>query len=842
MVKKELTKKLFIENEVLETQPILRVQNINKYFNKGGIFFKALDDVSFNVYPGDFFGIIGESGSGKSTTGKCIIRLCTTSGGAISFDGHLINQKNISKKTKSWLTTNMQMIFQDPMSSLNPKKNVLSLISEPLIINKSIDKEANKLLTNHLSINKCFKYEFKINDNVISKKYLTEYYLEMIDNYKYAIEKINEFKPNKNKKSIDEMNRLLGVVLDFENDYKTSTTKLYGYKDAIIDLYKTKLQEFQSLNINKTEATYFKLEKELLELQKQIKQSPQYYVLHEKSEIIKKELKEYQDDITVKYYEQNVNLYAAITDSYKKQISIFKQQIKISKSITENYIAHIKLKMYKRILNLFSLFSKFIYVEQTDIYELNVFLINFIDQKYKKIMSNISLLEILGEEIDEIITIENNLIPTDENYEIKKQKYLEDKSIKSKQYRKIQLELADLIKKDKSISYLNSSVITKKITKIKHDSQVTKKQIDEKLSTFKKKIHSLKNKVEQHKFDKSFLDSDEYIELKEKYENTIIIHQESKDEYDKYMDDRIRVFKNDSKIEINATKKDLARLKREFHKYQNKFEFTFNEQSKNIKNCLLSNSKLSFVEKIRRKKDVNNIIKREYKTKVKNLKSFEFEFETIIEVVQLYRSLRTTNKPLLYANKRFLKTILARDKVYVALDEVGLKKEHAYRYPHEFSGGQRQRIVIARSLITNPKIIIADEPISALDVSIQAQVLNIMKKLSKEKGVTFIFIAHDLSVVNYICNRLIIMHKGKIVEKGNTNEIFRNPIHPYTVSLIKASPSLSKIHVNLAEGSIELDYQKEYTAKNIPKFYSISDEYEHQVLATKGQIEKWIKD
>jgi oligopeptide transport system ATP-binding protein len=101
MIKKELTKKLFIENEVLETKPILRVQNVNKYFNKNGIFFKALDDISFNVYPGDFFGIIGESGSGKSTIGKSIIRLYNTSGGAISLDDHLINQKNISKKTKS---------------------------------------------------------------------------------------------------------------------------------------------------------------------------------------------------------------------------------------------------------------------------------------------------------------------------------------------------------------------------------------------------------------------------------------------------------------------------------------------------------------------------------------------------------------------------------------------------------------------------------------------------------------------------------------------------------------------------------------------------------------------
>ena len=132
----------------------------------------------------------------------------------------------------------MQMIFQDPMSSLNPKKNVLSLISEPLIINKSINEEANEVLKNHLSINKCFKYQFKIDDNEISEKYLKEYYHDMIDNYKNAIKKVEDFELNKKKKSTNEMNRLLGVISDFENDYKISTTNLYKYKDAIIDLYK----------------------------------------------------------------------------------------------------------------------------------------------------------------------------------------------------------------------------------------------------------------------------------------------------------------------------------------------------------------------------------------------------------------------------------------------------------------------------------------------------------------------------------------------------------------------------------------------------------------------------
>ncbi|KOP84156.1 dipeptide ABC transporter ATP-binding protein [Cytobacillus solani] len=127
-------------------------------------------------------------------------------------------------------------------------------------------------------------------------------------------------------------------------------------------------------------------------------------------------------------------------------------------------------------------------------------------------------------------------------------------------------------------------------------------------------------------------------------------------------------------------------------------------------------------------------------------------------------------------------------KVYELLETVGLNREHANRYPHEFSGGQRQRIGIARALAVDPEFIIADEPISALDVSIQAQVVNLMKKLQKEKGLTYLFIAHDLSMVKYISDRIGVMYKGKIVELAESEELYQNPLHAYTKSLLSAIP------------------------------------------------------
>lgn len=129
-----------------------------------------------------------------------------------------------------------------------------------------------------------------------------------------------------------------------------------------------------------------------------------------------------------------------------------------------------------------------------------------------------------------------------------------------------------------------------------------------------------------------------------------------------------------------------------------------------------------------------------------------------------------------------------KEKIKTMMTEVGLLSEHLTRYPHEFSGGQRQRIGIARALVMNPEFVIADEPISALDVSVRAQVLNLLKRMQAEKGLTYLFIAHDLSVVRFISDRIAVIHKGVIVEVAETEELFNNPIHPYTKSLLSAVP------------------------------------------------------
>ena len=178
------------------------------------------------------------------------------------------------------------------------------------------------------------------------------------------------------------------------------------------------------------------------------------------------------------------------------------------------------------------------------------------------------------------------------------------------------------------------------------------------------------------------------------------------------------------------------------------------------------------------------------------------------------------------------------ERVAKALLDVGLLPEFASRFPHEFSGGQRQRIGIARCLVMDPEFIIADEPISALDVSIRAQVLNLMSKLQQERGLTYLFIAHDLSVMRFICDRIAVIHKGVIVELAETEKLFAHPLHPYTRALLSAIPlpdPKSEKHKKL----VIYDPSCHHYETDKPVWTEI--EPGHFIMANKEELEKYNK-
>ncbi len=178
-----------------------------------------------------------------------------------------------------------------------------------------------------------------------------------------------------------------------------------------------------------------------------------------------------------------------------------------------------------------------------------------------------------------------------------------------------------------------------------------------------------------------------------------------------------------------------------------------------------------------------------------------------------------------------------RRRVVEMLGKVGLTQEHATRYPHEFSGGQRQRIGIARSIIVQPKLIIADEPVSALDVSIQAQVINLLNDLKEDLGLTIVFIAHNLSVVKYFSDRIGVMYYGKLVEVAKGDDLYKNPLHPYTKALLSAIPEPNP----LTERSRQrVDYDpKEHHDYSVEKPSMVEIEPEHFVYCSPSELAKY---
>lgn len=796
-----------MENKLTKKNTLLRVENLNMLFKIRGSYFKALDDISFEIQEGDFFGVIGESGSGKSTTGKAIIKLYQPSGGTIVFDNHLISQKRMTRERKRWMRKNIQMIFQDPMSSMNPIKNVMNIISEPLIVNKVIQSEAFNFIRNINKVKSFFHYRFNEENFTIYHNFQKEYFTSKNSLLNKAKSRIEKIKLESISNSSEILTLISDIIDDLISQLKLNTESFYALNNNQNTLINSTIEKYKNHELEDVDLWLDEINNKLEKKKFEYKFYKNY--LDDKKK--KKELNEYfhkeKNDFKNEYIYENgafregaINKFLSnyrtssqkVHTSYNK-ISYLHNCI-VSQSDREKYILSKKI------------FSQTKYLPSDNVKELISDIENFIKNKYKKIIEYVSELEI-----------------SFFNSDIEKQSKL------LLEYKKLKLDSEKLINIDLDLK-------EKFFAKYLDISNNNYKQFEDKKNKIFEDIKNINIKIKNNiQYNKKDLDNHNLLrfELEKLHKEKIDIQFKRKKKIDDFLIFLESIEPKKEKI-INENK-NLIKVNKSLYREIIKYIFIL------LKNTQIKEWKLqkTFLQKL--KMTFNNfaIAKSLYAKKV-TFKAITFEYQACLRQFKMNTIIYNLPKFLSYIYYFPIRNSLLRNKVYDALSSVGLKHEHAYRYPHEFSGGQRQRIVIARALITKPKLIIADEPISALDVSIQSQVINIMKNLSKEQGVTFLFIAHDLSMVNYACNKMIIMHNGKIVEKGNVNQIFANPIHPYTISLMKAIPELSRIHVDLSGFDDNLDYEKEYNITNVPKFYQINN-IEHEVFSTKEQYSKWVK-
>ena len=354
------------------------------------------------------------------------------------------------------------------------------------------------------------------------------------------------------------------------------------------------------------------------------------------------------------------------------------------------------------------------------------------------------------------------------------------------------------------------------------------------LKPIKRELIELKSQIklikDNYKFELKKLhfieDEDEAAKLKEKAENEF--HAQMEEINSKVLEANAKYRELEERIkeaEANAPKVDTTAIQGEIDAIHAKYEPQIEEIKKHIEEV--------------RKEQKEQIAQIKYDNKHvdnKLLTKMQMVFQDPVDSLDPRMTVEDIIQEglIIQGQRNIFKN---RKKVAEALDKVGLIPEYASRYPHEFSGGQRQRIGIARALIMNPEFLICDEPISALDVSIRAQIINLLNELREEMGLTILFIAHDLSVVKYFCDRIAVMYYGNMVELATSDELFKHPLHPYTNALLSAIPKPDPKSEKVRKRIIYNPQKEHDYSKEGPKFTEIVPG--HFVLANTEEIAKY---
>jgi ABC-type oligopeptide transport system ATPase subunit len=667
---------------------ILSVRHLKQYFkfkSKNFKYNKAVHDFSLDIYKQEAVGLVGESGCGKTTTGRSIIKLYDPTSGDVYFKG---------VRVSAGLRWNLKEIKWNIIRG-NNEKNVLKkeLDDNTTQISRPFDEKIALLLQQQkqeidLVKNGSESGELRPTINRLADEYQKEVKV-LQTNYDKALVALKKETPEElyddAKKRLD--SKLLIDKEALKAKYNKSTNL-----EAEISTYQGQLAMEDSKIAGKVSTDPSAVKYMITEIQN--KYAPKIAALQEEKNLkISAITLEYNSKVQV------------INDRVQKIVDFQKETISFAKFDNKNYEAnynHFK-KLEAREKGFISLGDQ---IEALKV------------ERQESILANVGPFE------DAI-----NKLKLELNDKINSGKLSAD------QIKELKLQNKKLV-----------------IEATKKRDEALKKYLD----LYEPKIQKVKNSVKELKVKR-----DEEIQIAKQPFNTKIFE--------------LNVAKKDE-LEKNNSATDKLAKKIEI---ENKYEDLINE----IK---LEQARLVNDIKKRYEKDINEL-EGNFTLKSPLMNKMQMIFQDPIASLDP----RMTVKEIIAEGLRIRgekNESEINDRVYEVLKLVGLVPEHATRYPHEFSGGQRQRIGVARALIMEPELIIADEPISALDVSIQAQVINLLNDLREKLGLTILFIAHDLSVVKYFCDRIAVMYFGQMVELTTSDELFKNPLHPYTRSLLSAIP------------------------------------------------------